>query len=216
VDNRYYEALAASHFSSDLESDDDLSSVFFKDTQHRYQYINDNGFSIMQYYVGDALTRESVIGKKDTDIYPPDTAKFFMDFDKKVMESQKTESLFQIYTISKSKIIYSTAVKVPIKNENGEVIGLLGRTRYLNYFKIDGRPIILSKRELDIFAHTVFGIPIKQTANNLDLSVGTVSSYLGRLKVKLNYTSQNQIIKLIRRHVLSTHVLEYLCMLTEK
>jgi DNA-binding CsgD family transcriptional regulator len=210
----FYKALIKKHFS--VEKDDDVAAFFYKDLEHRYQYVNENLLTVMRYYLGDTLSADDILEKKDLDIYPDSTSQFFKDFDKEVIHSEKMCTKFQIFELGNNQVIHAIATKIPIFDDNHQIIGILGKTRYLNFFRINGRPVIISQRELDILAHVVFGLPMKKIASNLGISVGSVASYLNRLKLRIHCYSQSDIIKLIRKHALSSYVLEYLCRLEEE
>ena len=155
------------------------------------------------------------MGAKDIEIYPKETAKFFVGFDKEVFDKSGAVTKFETFEISKNKIIHAVATKIPIYDDKDNLLGILGKTRYLNFFLIHGHAVILSKRELDILVHVVFGLSLKKMAHTLNVSVGSISSYLNRLKEKIDCHSQSEIIHLVRRHSLSAHILEYLCLLEE-
>jgi DNA-binding CsgD family transcriptional regulator len=204
-----YAFLAQKHFL--IEKDDDVAAIFYKDLEHRYQYVNDNLLTIMKYYAPDNFNLNDVIGKHDVDLYPLETANYFIKLDLKVISTMKPIKLFEVFQISHNKVIHAVVTKLPIFDHDNNIKGILGKTRFLNYFKLYETPVILSKRELDILAHIVFGMSIKKTAQNLQISLGTVSTYLNRVKNKLRCRTQSDLVRLIRKHTLSDHVLEYLC-----
>lgn len=209
-----FSQLINKYFSHDLGND--VAAIFYKDTAHRYQYVNDNLLGVMKYYIGEEFTADELIGKTDGDIYPKSMAKFFINFDIDVIQAKIPITRFQCFKIDSKRLIHAVATKIPIFDKDNHVIGILGKTRYLNFFKIGGELVILSNRELDILAHVVFGLSFKTIARNLDISVGTVSTYLLRLKDKIGCQTQVEIIELIRKHALSAHVLEYLCRLFDQ
>lgn len=208
------EDIINKHFAHD--KDNGVAAIFYKDREYRYQYINDNLIAVMKYYLGNHISVKNLIGHTDYDIFPKPSADFFRSFDNEVFDSGKVITKFETFDIAKTKVIHAVATKIPIYSDDDQLMGVLGKTRYLNYFVIHGVPVILSKRELDILVHLVFGLPMKTIASTLNVSMGSVSKYINRLKEKIDCQSQGEIIQLVRKHTLSAYILDYLCKLEEE
>ena len=207
-----YEEIIKRHF---LQEEIDGAVVFFKDENHRYRYVSDQLLELMAYYLEREVKRDEVINHLDFEIYPYATAKFFVDYDKQVMQSGHSVKKFEEFKLNNTQTIRAVCVKKPFYH-NGELKGIMGKTRYLNAFTIQGETVILSPRELDILVHIVFGLPLKQIAARLDISIGTVATYSNRLKLKLGFHSQSDLIKLVQEHVLAGYIFDYLCLLQEE
>jgi signal transduction histidine kinase len=72
-------------------------------------------------------SKAEVIGKTDFDIFPEDIAKGFWDNDKYVLETgQSIIDKVEILKNKNNKTKYLQTSKIPVKNEKGKVIGLVG------------------------------------------------------------------------------------------
>ncbi len=182
---------------------------FFKDATGHYRYVNETLLQLLSHYFNHEVKMSDIINKQDIDIFPEECAEFFVSFDKRVRESRSQVQEYETFKINKTQQIYAVAVKKPIY-ENGDFIGILGKTRYLNVFTVKGKMVILSQRELDVLVHIVFGISAKQIARTLKISRGSVSTYIMRIKVKLHVETQVQLIEMIQKHVLAAYILKYL------
>jgi PAS domain S-box-containing protein len=93
--------------------------IFHKDKNSVYLSCNKN-------YAHDLkISPEQIIGKTDYDFYSKELAEKYRADDKRVMESGAVETIEERYTQNGKEEIVQT-VKAPIKNELGNVIGVLG------------------------------------------------------------------------------------------
>ena len=93
--------------------------IFFKDRDSVYISCNGN-------YAGDLKIKpEQIKGKTDYDFYPKKLAEKYRTDDKRVMISGKTEDIEEEYIQNREKRFVHT-VKTPVKDEKGNVIGILG------------------------------------------------------------------------------------------
>jgi PAS domain S-box-containing protein len=91
--------------------------IFVKDRQGRFIYANPATLEVL----GKSL--DEVIGSRDGDLYPnPEDAAKVMENDRRIMESGQMEVVEE----SPDSIRTFLGMKVPYRNEFGEVIGLIG------------------------------------------------------------------------------------------
>jgi PAS domain S-box-containing protein len=93
--------------------------IFLKDRNSVYISCNET-------YARDLNIRpEQIAGKTDYDFYPRDLADKYRSDDKRVMEFGKTESIEEKYVQEGKEVIVQT-VKTPVKDDRGNVVGILG------------------------------------------------------------------------------------------
>lgn len=93
--------------------------VFLKDKNSVYVSCNDN-------YAKDLKIKpEEIVGKTDFEFYPKKLAKKYRADDNRVMESGKTEDIEERYVQDEQESWVHT-IKTPVKDEKGNVVGLLG------------------------------------------------------------------------------------------
>ncbi len=93
--------------------------IFHKDKNSVYISCNKN-------YANDLkITPEQIVGKTDYNFYSKELAEKYRADDKRIMESGTVETIEEKYTINGNETIIQT-VKVPLKDDTGTVIGVLG------------------------------------------------------------------------------------------
>ncbi|MGA3190878.1 MAG: ATP-binding protein [Candidatus Bathyarchaeia archaeon] len=93
--------------------------VFFKDRNSVYIFCSKN-------YAQDLKIRsEEIKGKTDFDFYPKELAEKYRADDKRILESGNTEGIDEEYVQDKKRV-YVHTVKTPVKDEKGNVVGILG------------------------------------------------------------------------------------------
>ena len=93
--------------------------IFFKDRNSVYLSCNEN-------YAGDLKIKSNeIMGKTDYDFYPKELAEKYRVDDQRIMKSRKTEDIEEEYIQDGHKVFVHT-VKTPVKDENGNVVGVLG------------------------------------------------------------------------------------------
>jgi PAS domain S-box-containing protein len=93
--------------------------IFHKDRNSVYVSCN-------EIYARDLKIRpEEIFGKTDYDFYPEALANKYRSDDKRIMESGKTEDIEEKYIKDGKEFIIHT-VKTPLKDEEGNIIGILG------------------------------------------------------------------------------------------
>jgi PAS domain S-box-containing protein len=93
--------------------------IFLKDRNSVYVSCNEK-------YARDLkITSDEIAGKTDYDFYPKKLAEKYKADDKKIMDSGKSESIEEEHIQDGQKAFVQT-VKTPVKDENGNVVGVLG------------------------------------------------------------------------------------------
>jgi two-component system cell cycle sensor histidine kinase/response regulator CckA len=93
--------------------------VFIKNRDSRYVSINQN-------YAQDLGIRpEEVLGKVDYDFFPRELADKYRADDKRIMETGRTENIEEKY-IQEGQEVWVNTIKTPVKDENANIVGVLG------------------------------------------------------------------------------------------
>ena len=94
--------------------------IFVKDAQGRYLLVNPAASRFM------GKPAEAVLGQDDTALFPPDQARDVMLNDRKVSESNRTQTFEEAdLTTNVGRTTFLTT-KGPIRNAQGEAVGLFG------------------------------------------------------------------------------------------
>jgi PAS domain S-box-containing protein len=93
--------------------------IFFKDADSIYVSCNQN-------YAKDLkINSEEITGKTDYEFYPKELAEKYREDDKKIIQIGETVEIEEKYIINGQNIFVQT-VKTPVRDEIGNVIGILG------------------------------------------------------------------------------------------
>ncbi|MBK9965302.1 MAG: response regulator [Holophagales bacterium] len=93
--------------------------IFMKDRDFRWVSINER----LAHDLG--IRPEEVVGKVDADLFPPELAAKYHADDISVMDTGKTEEFVERYSQEGVGTWIST-IKAPVRNTDGEIVGLLG------------------------------------------------------------------------------------------
>ncbi|MBZ5682970.1 MAG: PAS domain S-box protein [Acidobacteriia bacterium] len=127
-------------------------AIFVKDLLGRYMMINTAGARLL------GLQVEEVIGKGDTEVFPPENGREIMAGDRKVVESGKTQT-FEEIGVSAGVTRTYLSTKGPYRDSNGQIIGLLGICRDITDRKRVEEEIRQSQQKLRIhFEHTPLAV----------------------------------------------------------
>ena len=96
--------------------------LFVKDHQGRYLVVNSEAARFM------GKPAEDILGRDDAALFEPETAKRFMDVDRRVIETGKAETYEKTGAAALANHTYLTT-KIPFLGPNGEVRGVLGISR---------------------------------------------------------------------------------------
>ncbi len=93
--------------------------ILMKDRNYRWVSINEN-------LARDFGFRpEEVVGKMDADLFLPELAAKYHSDDVRIMETGKTEELEEKYMVA-GKESWVNTIKTPVRDANGEIMGVLG------------------------------------------------------------------------------------------
>ena len=93
--------------------------IFFKDNNSVYISCNES-------YARDlGLTPDEIVGHTDYDFYPKELAEKYRADDTRIMESAQAEEIEEDYIQDGQQVVVHT-VKIPVTDENGRVVGILG------------------------------------------------------------------------------------------
>ena len=93
--------------------------IFKKDRNYRYVVVNEN----FSHDIG--LHPEDFVGKTDYDFFPGELADKYRADDNRIMETGETEELEEKYLLDGRETWVNT-IKTPVRDNNGEIIGVLG------------------------------------------------------------------------------------------
>jgi PAS domain S-box-containing protein len=104
--------------------------IFIKDRQSRFLVVNKMVAGVM------GTKPEALIGKTDFEFYTPDLAERYYDDEQAIMEAGEAKINYEEPHLDENgnRIILSTS-KVPLKNNNGEVMGIVGVGRDITRLK---------------------------------------------------------------------------------
>ncbi|MFZ2098028.1 MAG: PAS domain S-box protein [Anaerolineales bacterium] len=93
--------------------------IFMKDRELKYLSSNEN-------YTRDlGIQPADILGKTDYDFYPKDLAEKYRADDLRIIETAQLEELEENYH-QEGRETWIHTIKTPVKNENGEIVALLG------------------------------------------------------------------------------------------
>jgi diguanylate cyclase (GGDEF)-like protein/PAS domain S-box-containing protein len=93
--------------------------IFLKDTNAVYVSCNEN-------YARDLnIGPDDIAGKTDYDFFPKELAEKYRADDRRVMDCGKTEDIEEDY-VQNGERVWVQTVKTPVRNENGDAVGVLG------------------------------------------------------------------------------------------
>jgi PAS domain S-box-containing protein len=103
-------------------------SIYFKDRQCRVLRVNRK--EMQDLHVADL---NQVVGKTDVDLYGKEFGRTTMLSERSLMKSGKPViGLIETRKMKNGKLNWTSSTKVPLRNNNGEIVGLVGITREIN------------------------------------------------------------------------------------
>ena len=125
--------------------------VFYKDTKNNFIRVNE------VLAAGSNMTKEEMAGKSLFDMYPSDMAQAYWDDDLDVINGGKPKLHFEeVWDTSDGRKWVSTS-KIPYKNEDGEIIGIVGiSTDITDRKKLE--ELLIRKEKLAVLGQIAGGI----------------------------------------------------------
>ncbi len=103
-------------------ADSSTDVIFAKDRQGRYLFFNRQAETVT------GKTKDDVLGNDDRLLFPPEQAETIMSNDRMSLEQTGVSTYHEQLDTQMGKVTF-LVTKGPLKNENGEVIGLFGISR---------------------------------------------------------------------------------------
>ena len=125
---RAMEALQQNYNLLRAVSELSRDAIYVKDRQGRYLLINSVGAG----FLGRPV--EDIIGKDDTEVFSPDTARRILERDRRIMECGELETYESVSTAAGVTRMYR-ATKSPYYDQQGNVIGLVGMSHDITEHK---------------------------------------------------------------------------------
>jgi PAS domain S-box-containing protein len=117
--------------------------IFLKDKNYRFVSINENFARDLN------IKPEEAVGKVDSDFFPKVLADKYHTDDKRIMKTGRTEDLEERY-IQDGEYFWVHTIKTPVRDEHGDIIGILGIFRDITEQKRNEEKLRLSLDELKI------------------------------------------------------------------
>jgi PAS domain S-box-containing protein len=113
------EALRASENKYKILLENLTQKIFYKDKDSVYVSCNEN-------YARDLkIKADEIAGKIDYDFYPKELAEKYIKDDRMIMQAGKIQEVEEKY-IQDEKEIFVHTIKIPVKDDRGNVVGILG------------------------------------------------------------------------------------------
>ncbi|HAT72558.1 MAG TPA: hypothetical protein DCS63_07060 [Elusimicrobia bacterium] len=166
-------------------------AIFIKDMNGMYVKVNK---ACADFY---NLPPEKILGKRDCDIFPPETTTETFKDDSEVACKGKTLVINRAYKLPGGTFHMST-IKTPLRNIHGEIVGVLGMARDISDLKRMERELALT-RAAD--AVSKMARPMAHDFNN---ALAAINGYATLIADGLTETSPikteiSQIIKAVKR-----------------
>jgi two-component system cell cycle sensor histidine kinase PleC len=180
------EALQASQNTYRTLLENLPQKIFYKDVNSIYVSCNEN-------YARDLNIRpHEIAGKTDYDFHTRELAEKYRADDKRIIESGKTEEIEEKYIQNKKEHIINT-VKTPVKDEKGNVAGILGI-----FWDVTDRKRVEEERErliegiLNQQQHAEnLAIQLKKERDTLNVIMENTATQLAYLDPKFNFIRVN-------------------------
>jgi two-component system, OmpR family, aerobic respiration control sensor histidine kinase ArcB len=110
--------------------------IFCKNTDGKYIVTNRQNIENVQHYrLLENIKLESFLGKTDKEIFPEEMATIYRQTDLEVIDSKNTLRREYNYPNKDGKFVIEAVNKVPLLDEQGEVMGVLGYCFDITYLK---------------------------------------------------------------------------------
>jgi PAS domain S-box-containing protein len=151
-------------------------AIFIKDTKGRYVVVNDEVVRVF------GRPRSEILGRDDTDFFPPQEAHFLMSSDRLIMEGTEVFTKEEHVTTLDGARVY-LATKGPICDKHGSRSGMFGISRditgfkqaeieshrYSELLKRTGEIALVGGWEVDLATMTIFWSELVRRIHEIDL-----------------------------------------------
>ncbi len=116
--------------------------IFIKDLDGRYRMFNAAGARLM------GKNRDDIIGRDDTEVFPPELSRSIMADDREILESGEPRTVEEVQTIDGAARTFRTS-KGPCRDAEGRIVGIIGVTRDVTEQKRDENELRMARDELE-------------------------------------------------------------------
>lgn len=145
------ETLQKNHAILAAVTEGTTDAVFVKDCEGRYLMINSAGAA----FLGKSV--DEVIGKIDTELFSPETARQIMADDRRVMDSGQTQTFEELGTADGVTRTY-LSTKGPYRDFEGRIVGTIGISRDITNRQQAEQALRESEQRFTRFMHHLPGL----------------------------------------------------------
>ncbi|MCK4269021.1 MAG: PAS domain S-box protein [Methanogenium sp.] len=120
--------------------------VYFKDGQGRHILVNRTFEKLVD------LKKESIIGKTNRELLPPDLAELCDISDREVIEKDAPVRTIEVMCDDQGRTLYYDTTKLPVYDENGNIRGIIGTSHEITVLKQAEKKI----QQSEIMYRTIF------------------------------------------------------------
>jgi PAS domain S-box-containing protein len=126
------------------------SVIFYKDEALQYRFVNEGFLKL-------SPPREKVINRTDADLFPPEVAAYFATVDRQVLQSgQKAVNTDKI--VIHGDMTVRLALKFPIKDETGQVVGVGGNVTQIPDIGISNQALKAVEEQINFVTDPLPGL----------------------------------------------------------
>jgi len=179
-----------------------------RDPEGKIIDANATFFTLLRQLRRDFSGLRDIEGLSTAEVISPHRASILERLDNRIKATYTAASYFYHYKHKKHTVFVEIIQQPQLKGGRIDFINTIGR--YLNVFQISNQIVFLSPRELDVFCHLTFGLPVKIISRNLGINSSTVTTYIKRIREKLHITSQTDLLSLVAEHNICKNLFDYI------
>jgi PAS domain S-box-containing protein len=174
--------------------------AFFKDATGHYVVANQKFCDALHH------TREEVTGKTDYDFYPPERAQRYQADDKFVMEHAAAREVREETIGAEPNAVVLATHKVPLKDEHGQVIGLIGLSFDITERKRTAQELAVA-RDQALAALRFKSQLLANVSHDLRTPIGAILGFAEMLQAGIYGPLLDQQIEPLTRIITNSHQL---------
>ena len=180
----------------------ELVTLFKPDTPYHHVYCTDKNHRMMGCNDQQAidtgwLCEQDIIGKYPTDLTThTEDGVIYVTNNEKVLKTGLAHTCIEPFTKKDGKIVLYKTYKTPLKNDKGNVIGVMGMSVQINdsITTVNNALDLLSPQQLKCFQLLTKGFLLKQIAHEMNLTYKTIEHYMSHIRKKLNCKNTRELI----------------------